>query len=93
MPIDGEPNMDDDETPSFKLAENQMERQMERLQSALRGACKMGDRQADEIIRLARTAFRQRSAIRRARALAKRGRFAEAILILEMELRDREAPR
>jgi hypothetical protein len=71
----------DDETPSFRLAENQMER----LQSALRGACKMGDRQADEIIRLARTAFRQRSAIRRARALAKRGQFAEAISVLEAE--------
>ena len=73
--------VDDDETPSFQIAENQMER----LQSALRGACKMGDRQADEIIRLARAAFRQRSAIRRAIAIAKRGQFAEAISILEAE--------
>jgi hypothetical protein len=75
----------DDETPSFKLAENQMERQMEQLQSALREG-KMKDHQADEIIRLVRAAFRQRSAIRRAMAIAKRGQFAEASSILEAEL-------
>jgi hypothetical protein len=60
--------------------------QVERLESALRGACKLGDRQADEIIRLARAAFRQRSAIRLAVAIAKRGQVAEAISILEAEL-------
>ena len=78
------------ETPSFRLAENQMEQQMERLQSALRGACQMGDRQADEIIRLARAAFRQRSAIRRAIATAKHGQVAEAISILEAEFGSNE---
>jgi len=60
--------------------------QMERLESALRGACKLGDRQADEIIRLARTSSHQQSTIKRAIVLAKRGQIAEAISILEAEL-------
>jgi hypothetical protein len=60
--------------------------QVERLESALREACKMGDRHADEIIRQARTVFRQRSAMRRAIAIARRGRIAEAVSILEAEL-------
>jgi hypothetical protein len=65
----------DDETPSFKLAENQMESALRELHGA-----------SDETIRLARAAFRQWSAIRRARALARRGQFAEATSILEAEL-------
>jgi len=68
------------------------EDQVERLESALNGACKFGDRQADEIIRLARTVFRQRSAIRRAIAIARRGQIGEAILILEVELASGQAP-
>jgi len=70
------------------------EDQVERLESALRGACKLGDRQADEIIRLARLALQQQSAIRRAVAIAKRDQIAEAILVLEAELnREEGAPR
>jgi hypothetical protein len=59
---------------------------VEKLESALAGAMRAGDFQADEIVRLTQTVFRQRSAMRRVIALAERGQVAVAIGLLKDEL-------
>jgi hypothetical protein len=66
---------------------------VERLESALSGAMRGGDRQADELIRLSRIAVRQRRNLWRALGLLRQGRYAEAVTVLETCVRDQESPR
>jgi hypothetical protein len=65
----------------------------ERLASALSGAMRAGDRQADELARLSRVNARQRGALWRALHLIRRGRRDDAIAVLETCVRDREPAR
>jgi hypothetical protein len=67
-------------------------KRMERLESALSGALRAGDRQADELARLSRVAARQRRTLWRAFHLIRRGRHADALAALEAECREPARP-
>jgi|SRR5215813_10344641 len=58
---------------------------VERLERALSGALRFGDRQADELARLSQLTARQKRTLWRALALIKQGRHEDAIVALEAE--------
>ena len=65
----------------------------EQLASTLAGALRFGDRQADELARLATINARQKRTLWRALHLIKQGRCDDAIAVLETCVRDQESPR
>lgn len=66
--------------------------QVERLESALSGALRCGDAQADELVRLSRLTARQKRVLWQAFILLKRGKYDAALVALEAAL-DPEAAR
>ena len=62
-----------------------MNNQAKRLERALRGAYKLGDKQVDELVRLSGITVRQRRAMWRAFCLLRQGRYDDAVAILEAE--------
>ena len=61
---------------------------VEKLESALAGAMRAGDKQTDELARLSRLNARQRSAMWRAFHLIKRGKYSAAAAVMETECRE-----
>jgi len=72
--------------PRRKLAQEHVEK----LESALAGAMRAGDLQADELARLSQLTARQRRVLWRAFTLLKQGRYDDAVLVMDRELRDRK---
>jgi hypothetical protein len=66
-------------------------KRVEKLEGALSGALKAGDRQADKLARLSRISARQRNVMWRALNLIQRGKYDDAALVMETDLcRDRK---
>jgi len=73
-----------------KLPQALPQERVRKLGSALTGALRAGDRQADELARLSQLTARQRNVMWRAVNLIRQGRYIAAVLIMENDLLSRE---
>ena len=65
-------------------------KRVERLERALCGALRAGERQVDELIRLSQLNVRQKRAMWRAFHLIRQGKFDAAALVMETNLLSRD---